>query len=199
MDSEKKFWQWFIQHQQELLDFESNSEELFDRLSAELQKVDPDLTFEFGPKLARRELAISAGGMRRAFPAVISLVESAPALDQWSITAFRPRRAIPNIVEFRGKRINPIDVQFTLLVNGATPGIYLFIPDYREGDVDLKQIGYLLLDDTLGEYDVETQLGGIRMLSPDAPTEGDRYPLMELPALFDQLVNRLEGRSGKPS
>jgi hypothetical protein len=53
----------------------------------------------------------------------------------------------------------------------------------------LKQIGYLLLDEALGEYDVETQLGLIKMMSPDSRTEGDRYPLPDLPALFDHGVS----------
>jgi hypothetical protein len=78
-------------------------------------------------------------------------------------------------------------------------GIYLFIPGFREDDVAFKQIGYLLLDETLGEYDVETRLGLIKMLSPDTQTAGDRHPLAELPRLFDQFVSRREGRSRAPS
>jgi hypothetical protein len=83
--------------------------------------------------------------------------------------------------------------------DGKTAGIYLFLPGFREGDADLKQIGYLLLDDVLGEYDVESRLGLIKMLSPDSLTDGERYPLAELAARFDVLVSRLEGDSQKPS
>jgi len=78
-------------------------------------------------------------------------------------------------------------------------GLYLFIPGFRENDVNLKQVGYLLLDEALGEYDVETGLGLIEMFPPETRTKGDRYPLIELPALFDQLVSRLNGRSIGPS
>jgi hypothetical protein len=62
-----------------------------------------------------------------------------------------------------------------------------------------KQIGYRMLDGTLGEYDVETRLGLIKMLSPDTRTDGDRYPLAELPARFDRSVAHLAGRSERPS
>ncbi len=127
------------------------------------------------------------------------LADVAPALDQWRVTAFRPRRTPINIVELEGKCVAPDNVQFSLLDNGTSAGIYLFIPGLREGDIVFKQIGYLLLDDALGEYDVETRLGLIKMFSPDTITNGDRYPLAELPALFDQLVARLEGRTGSPS
>jgi len=67
----------------------------------------------------------------------------------------------------------------------------LYIPGFREDDIDLKQIGYLLLDEALGEYDVEVRLGLIKMLSPETKTEVDRYPLFELPTRFDQLISQL--------
>jgi hypothetical protein len=197
--SQKEFWNWFSQHEGELFDFEAEQERIFNQLAVELQKVDPSLTFEFGPKEARREFVISAGGIKGAFPAVSALADVAPRLERWCITAFRPRRTPPNIVEFRGKRVDPKDVQFSLLDNGKSAGIYLFIPGFEEGDPEFKQIGYLLLDDTLGEYDVEIRLGLIKMLPPEAHTEGQRFTLFELPARFDQLISRLERRSGKPS
>jgi hypothetical protein len=61
----------------------------------------------------------------------------APTLERWQLIAFRPRRT-PNVIEFRGKRVYPKDVQFSLLDNGRTAGIYLFIPCFREGDADLR-------------------------------------------------------------
>jgi hypothetical protein len=108
------------------------------------------------------------------------------------VTAFRPRRDPVNLIEFRGKHVDPKDVCFSLLDNGKMAGVHLFIPGFREDDVDLKQIGYLLLDEALGEYDVESRVGLIRMLPPEMRTEGPRYPLAELPMRFDELVQRLE-------
>jgi len=197
------FWNWFIQHEVELFEFdptrETERELLFDHVATEIHKVHRDLTFEFGPLSPKREFVITAAGIKDAFPAVVRLADAAPTLERWQFTAFRPRRAPMNVVHIEGKRVDPRDVQFSLLDNGKMPGLYLFIPGYCDGDVDLKQIGYLLLDEALGEYDVETRLGLIKMLSPDTRTEGDRYSLPNLPALFDQLVSRLEGRSGTPS
>jgi hypothetical protein len=115
------------------------------------------------------------------------------------VIAFRPRSNPDEAIEARGKRVDSRDVQFTLLDNGKIPGIYLFLPGFSEDDSDLKQIGYLLLDNLLGEYDVETRLGLIKMLPPDARTEGEQYPLADLPRLFDQLISQLEGGSRKPS
>lgn len=203
MVAQKEFWKWFIQHEVELFSLDLNRkaerEQLFDELAGELQKVDPDIAFEFGPNQPRREFVISAGGIKRAFPAVVSLVDVAPPLDRWQVIAFRPRRTQFNVVDFRGKRVDSKDVQFSLLDNGKMAGINLFIPGFQEDDTDFKQIGYLLLDETLGEYDVEFKLGLIKMLPTDTQTDGERYPLVELPTLFDQLVSLLEGHSGRHS
>jgi len=193
------FWRWFLQHEENLLCFEVDQERIFDELMAELQKVDPNLCFEFGPKETEREFVISAGGIKASFPAVVSLAKAAPKLDRWRVTAFRPRRVTLNPIELGGKHMDPADVQFTLLDNGKIAGIYLFMPDFREDDIDLKQIGYLLLDEALGEFDVETRLGLVKMLAINARTDGDRYPLTDLARLFDQMVARLEDRSEKPS
>jgi hypothetical protein len=199
MNAQERFWNWFIQHEVQILDFESDQERIFDQLAVELQRIDPNLSFEFGPKEARREFVISASGVKSSFPAVASTVAAAPNLDHWKVTAFRPRRTTPNVVEFRGRRIHPKDVRFSLISNGKSVGIYLFIPGLQEGDADLKQIGYQLLDDALGEFDVESRLGLIKMLPPDVRTEGARYPLAELSARFDELISELGGHSERPS
>jgi hypothetical protein len=191
------FWDWFIRNQEALHDFEADRERVFDSLAAELQKIDPHITFEFGPKQTKREFVISAGGIKGSFPAVASLVNAAPTLSRWQVTAFRPRRTPLNVIEFRGKQARPEEVQFSLLDNGKIAGIRLFIPSFREVDADWKQIGYLLLDDALGEYDVETRVGLLKMYSPDASTTERRYPFVDLPRAFDQLVSQLEPR--KPS
>jgi hypothetical protein len=199
MNAQEEFWNWFVQHQEELLTVEADREKIFDLLADALQRVDSHLTFEVGPKEVKREFVISAGGIADAFPAVVSLVTAAPTLTRWRVTAFRPRRMPLNIIEFGGKSADPQEVNFSLLDNGKIAGIRLFIPGFQEGNVDWRQIGYLLLDDALGEYDVETRLGLIKMYSPDAVTSEKRYPFPDLPQLFDRLESKLEGRNSEPS
>jgi hypothetical protein len=199
---EQEFWKWFEQHQEKYFRFDVGSEDmeqLSDLLGEAMRRVHPDLTFEFGPPNAKRDFVISAGGLKRSFPAVIALRHAAQSLENWQIIAFRPRREPIGAIEFQDKKADPQQVEFSLLDNGQIAGIRLFIPGFQEESADWKQIGYLLLDETLGEYDVETRLGLIKMYSPEAVTNERRYPLVNLPELFDRLVNRLENRSGKPS
>ncbi len=49
---EEKFWSWFSKNQKTYYSFNENleiREELFDKLSMELEKIDSDLAFEFSP------------------------------------------------------------------------------------------------------------------------------------------------------
>jgi len=142
---------------------------------------------------------ISADGMKDVFRAVVSLSKSAPSLSRWKITAFRPRRSPIMPIEIGTSKIDPSELQFTLLHDGRNVGIQIFIPGVQEGELVWQQIGYLMLDQALGEFDVETRLGLIKILAPESHTDGVRHPFVELPTRFDQLISILEGRSAQPS
>ena len=77
------------------------------------------------------------------------------------------------------------------LVSALPPGIQLLIPGFKENDMTVKQIAYLILNNTLGEYDVETQVGLSQILAPESPRTAQGYPFSELPSLFDHLVSML--------
>jgi hypothetical protein len=193
MAKEQAFWKWFLDHEDELMHFERDREAVFDALAAELQNVNPDLTFEFGPERDDcREFVISAAGIKSSFPAVESLAAAAPKLKRWTITAFRPRRPVGNIIEFADLRVDPQDVEYSLLRGKTELGLYLFIPGYSDDNSEVGQIGYLFLDEALGEYDVETKLALIKMFPPEAETAGPRYPLRELPDHFDEVYAKLK-------
>jgi hypothetical protein len=120
------------------------------RSPRELAKIDPDLTFEIGPKEPTRDFVISAAGIRRAFPAVVALSTTAPRLARWKIIAFRPRRP-PMTIELGDHCIDPDVVFFSLMDNGKHVGISVFVPGFKSSEIAFKQIGYLLLDEALGE------------------------------------------------
>ena len=205
-NAERRFWKWFLKHEAELFDFEADRERRFDELAGELCKVHRELTFEFSSPIqdrhsgqTHREFVISAAGIKSAFPAVVSLASLAPVLDRWRVIPFRPRRDPVCAVQIGDRELDPSTVEFTLLDNGKMAGVRLYIPEFKKDDAIQKSMAYLMLDEALGEYDVETRLGLIdcRPLSEKPPRDG--RPFAELPELFDRLVARLEGRSGMPS
>lgn len=186
---ESAFWNWFVKHEARVFAFEKDQERVFDELAAELAKVHPDLSFEFSSIRAdrRRQFVISASGLKQAFPAVETLAAAAPKLDRWIVVKFRPRRDPPSDLDFGGKTIRAADVHFMLLPDSrpGKVGIALFIDGYRDSQPVYRQIGYLMLDEALGEYDVETKVGGILMQGREVPEFAQARPLTTLAREFD--------------
>ncbi|NUQ27125.1 MAG: hypothetical protein HOQ35_01215 [Acidobacteriaceae bacterium] len=191
----ESFWKWFLASRERLHSCAYNDEALLDEVQEVLHLVNAGLAFEIGPPEAIREFVISADGLKDVFPSVVSLVSAAPNSPQWKITAFRPRRLLLPSVELNGCSVDPEDVSFSLLNNGKIAGIHLFLPNFHAENVTLQQIGYLLLDSALGEFDVEMNLGPIKMLDVSSPEEFKRYPFSELPEMFDRLNQRLGRQS----
>jgi hypothetical protein len=183
------FWKWFAQHAKQVDEIRTAKESIADELAAQLHRVDPALTFELGPPGAPRELIISADGILSAFGAVKSLVAVAPPIPGWTVIAFRQRKR--PLFEIRlgdGTKLRPEDVWFTAQSRGRSEklDVYFFVKNFEtRNPASTRQALYLLLDDVLGEYEVETRIGGIeiRPLAGQPPTA---RPILELATLVDR-------------
>lgn len=187
---EDDFWNWFRQNDSALFDFERNQEATFDRLAAEMHKVDPNLTFEFGPKEeGRREFVISADGIRSAFPRVERLFAAAPELPHWKVVKFRPRRA-PADIDYQGMRVSASLVTVMVRPQGTLTNLTVLIPGCSvEASKTCQAIAFLLLDQALGEYDVETKIGRVSVQEP-SERDASAVPLRALPMAFDAASAR---------
>jgi hypothetical protein len=184
---EQQFWAWFEQSEALLFGFEHDQQRVSHQLTMALADVSRDLTFEFGkPRDGTRDFVISAGGIKSAFAAVEALADAAPALSRWKLIKFRPRRTPIMELTYASKAMKPEDIEFCVLSNGRELGIYLFFDGYSEDEAPIwSQIGYLLLDEALGEHAVEAKVGPIRFFPFDAHPDVARRPLPDLPAIFD--------------
>lgn len=184
---EQRFWQWFQENESNLFDFERDQERMFDRLITEMHRVNPNLTFEFGPKRnGKREFVISADGIRDAFPDVKSLYDCAPALERWTFVKFRPRRE-PNSISLGGTSVAAPSVRVYMELNRRKVDLIVFVPNYStKAHKTYASIVFLLLDEALGEYDVETRVGNIDIEST-VDMRPESCTLQELPAAFDRL------------
>lgn len=186
---EDVFWKWFQKNEALLFDFEKDQDRVFNLLATEMQKIDPNLTFEFGPKAqGKREFIISADGIKSSFPKVESLVVAAPQnLKKWILIKYRPRRE-PFGIQYQGITIEADSVSIGLEPDNNKICLTLFIPGFtEENSKTFTGIAYLLLDQALGEYDVETRVGYIDVKSV-APTNLKVVSLQELPEAFDSLL-----------
>jgi hypothetical protein len=191
---ERRFWTWFQTNEASLYDFQKNQAQTFDQLSTQMHKVHPALTFEFGPiQDGRRELIISADGIKDAFPKVESLYAAAPALPRWKFTKFR-QRGKPLDVAYEGVSVKADAVVVLAQPDGAKAKVTVFLPDFSPAAHQRYQsIAFLLLDRALGEYDVETRVSEVQVASTtQAPAQA--YSLDSFPKAFDGLWTNQNGR-----
>lgn len=184
---EQAFWTWFEAHQTELLAVKSGQEKIVSELAKQLRKINPSLVFEFGPeKNGRRQFTVSADGIKDAFPAVEALCSAAPTLPTWKILKFRQRRE-PSDISYQGVTVKADSVRAELTRNGEKVDIVLSIPGYTQSARNTYLgIAFLMLDETLGEYDVEMFVGQVRVEAlRENPASTVR--LKELPKLIDAM------------
>jgi hypothetical protein len=131
---------------------------------------------------------LSADGIFEAFPVVIELVNAAPTLTRWNVVKFRQRKLEQLVVNFQGLRIEPKDVCFSLALDSdGLADITLFI-EGDDGSMAYVGIGFLFLDNMLGEYDVEMKVGNVEFKPLDAAARIMALPIQQLPATFDALI-----------
>jgi hypothetical protein len=185
---EQRFWIWFQSNEAALFDVEKDQPRMFDRLAAEMHKVNPSLTFEFGPKEdGRREFTISADGIREAFPKVEALYAAAPSLPRWKLIKFRQRRKASD-VSYDGVSVQARTVTVQVVRDGPKVNLAVFIPGYSAtAKQTYEAIAYLLLDHALGEYDVEMRVGAID-IKPISQAPANVYSLDVLPKVVDDLL-----------
>ena len=189
---EVDFWKWFEKNGDMIFNFENDTENTFDKLAVALSKVDPNLAFEFSPihENGKREFVISAGGITETFPSVELLFNSAPELKQWVIVKFRPRRTHLNDITFGGISVKSDDVYYNLYQDEDKLGVILFLDHYTKDEhTTYASLGYLFLDESLGEYDVETKLGFIEFHNKNSEQFAGAKPLKELAKQVDKYYS----------
>ena len=182
---EKAFWVWFTENELRLRKAaEADAQAVVegDPMNAELEKVHPGLLFELSQQTidGKQEIIISADGNREVFPAVKALVQAAPPLEHWHVTAFRqPWSELDFELAMGDVVLSPQTVFYRSAPDGKKLGITIYLPgDLSEQD-PAKLASFILLDHILGEYDVETRLGSIEWAVLPQDT-GELTPLAEL-------------------
>jgi hypothetical protein len=90
-------------------------------------------------------------------------------------------------------RISASDVFFRFAKDEdpAKLGVLLFLLACDpKRDTDFGQIGFLFLDQALGEYDVETKIGFIKIFGHDSRHFDGAVPLGEMANRFDAVMAR---------
>ncbi len=168
-ETERAFWTWFIASEA-TLHAEPDPLRVAEAARSRLAAIHADLELDVGPKgEGARQLVISAGGNRTAFPVVRSLVAGAPPLPRWRLVELRQRRRPMVPVTLGDLVVAPEQVEFALHRQGAKVGVALYFdPALMQDHDDTRRVGYQLLDQALGERDVVMKVGTIDWRPKDA-------------------------------
>jgi hypothetical protein len=121
------------------------------------------------------------------FPTVQRLVAAAPKIPGWKVTAFRPR-ADGVTLEMNNIKLSASTMMVQIRDRGEKLDIVVHLSGGLVADQQTKQAVYLLLDALLGEYDVETRVAGIDIVTGAPPKTA--VPLVKLRDVVDAKKKR---------
>lgn len=191
-NKEQTFWDWFSKNADTYFHFEKNQEYLFYQLKVALEKIHPDLVFEFSRIFedGTREFVISADGIKSVFPVVAHLVKQAPTLKNWKIVAFRPPRTHITHIHYQDLVINLDDVFFRYAKDNGQIGLELNIRGFFESP-EWTAATFILLDNVLGEYHTEMSLSYINKKELNENEANTLFPIKSLPKVIQDYLSEL--------
>jgi hypothetical protein len=187
---EGQFWKWFVENSSKLSEFAidpkilpSNDDPIIQELDTAFSKVAEGLTFEIsGLTDFGREFIVSANGNRKLFAIALRLVGAAPVLPGWKFIAFRQSKDTHISLTFGDLKISGDDIWFKVTPDWEKLDIVLYIKGLTaRNHKTMLGAAFIMLDNALGEYDVETKIGGID-LQP-LPSKPERLGLKSFHSL----------------
>jgi len=190
--SEDDFWDWFQEKELAYYELEDSKDPLFNELHEKLTEYYDGLTYQFSIKSpeGKKELVVSADGNIEAFPAVTALVDAAPEFSRWKIIAFRPRVSEEFELTMGEKVFSFDDFYFLHAMDVATIALQLHIRNFEDTQ-EYQQAAFIVLDNVLGEYDMETKVGHIEFLRLDENKIEGLYGIKDLPVVVDDLFRQI--------
>ena len=193
VDFAKAFWDWFVQHEavfrQSGNDTETNLN-FVEELVNKMKLFNPWLKALAGPfdkNKEKFELIITADGEISLFCKVEELVQKAPDIPHWIITAHKPPLGFEEIkLEVHGRNFNASNTHFYPVVYEEYPdevNIMLTREDFNEEeDIRFQNAGMIFLENGLGEINVSTRIDHYETGPEPAPGSNiEIIPITKLP------------------
>lgn len=189
MNKVETFWQWFLDHNEQLTmlaDFdEAEQQRLLDNLQQQLTQYCNGLTFEMGdPTPNGRTLIFSAEGDGDLFEPLLALTDSTPILDWWDVIPFKQPKGTDLRVIFDKYTFATKQMWFQQLENEVEPdilGLCIALPDAMKDDEDQLVGVYTTIEALIGEFDCTTLVGYIETCPiPSDPKKAGFQPLDSL-------------------
>ena len=194
MDKTAKFWQWFIDHNEQLVamgDLEDKErQELCNALQYQLTKYCDGLSYEIGDATANgRTMTFTAEGDTDLFRHVVELVDNAPDLDWWEFVAFKQPMGTELKVRFDQYLFDTRKMYFQQLECEEEPdmlGLRIAVEGSKPDDEDFQVGVYVTLEALIGEFDCATLIGYMETVPiPDEPFKAGFQALDDLPKFVE--------------
>ena len=194
MNKTEIFWQWFEDHNEQLIAMgdleEKQRHELENALQYQLTKYCAGLAYEMGEPTANgRTLIFTAEGDTDLFRYVVELVDSAPDLDWWKFTAFKQPLGTELKVRFDRYLFDTRKMYFQQLECEEEPdmlGLRIAVEGSKPDDEDFQVGVYVTLEALMGEFDCATLIGYMETVPvPAEPFKAGFQPLDDLPKFVD--------------
>ncbi len=194
MEKIDRFWQWFQDHNEQLialgdLDVKERTE-LLNALQYQLSKYCEGLSFELGePTADGRTLTFSAEGDTDLFRPLIELTDHAPDLDWWQFVAFKQPMGTDLKVRFDRYTFETKKMFFQQLECEEEPemlGLRVAVEGGESQEEDFQVGVYVTLEALMGEFDCATLIGYLDTVPlPAEPFKAGFQSLDDLPQFVE--------------
>lgn len=194
MEKKEIFWQWFTDHNDELValgDLDDKQRgQLENALQHQLTKYCDGLTYEIGDATANgRTLTFTAEGDTDLFRYVVELVDAAPDLDWWEFVAFKQPMGTELKVRFDRYLFDTRKMYFQQLECEEEPemlGLRIAVEGSNPDDEDFQVGVYVTLEALIGEFDCATLVGYMETVPlPEEPFKSGFQSLDDLPKFVE--------------
>ncbi|MBP5341381.1 MAG: hypothetical protein J6Y52_03350 [Bacteroidales bacterium] len=194
MNKTETFWQWFTDHNEQLIAIgdlpDGQRQQLLDALQHQLSAYCDGLSFELGEATANgRTLTFTAEGDTDIFRYVLDLVDNAPDLDWWEFIAFKQPIGTELKVRFDRYLFDTRKMYFQQLECEEEPemlGLRIAVEDGQRQDEDFQVGVYVTLEALMGEFDCATLVGYMETVPlPEEPFKAGFQKLDDLPKFVE--------------
>jgi hypothetical protein len=193
-DPKKAFWNWFAKNEHRFRNSVNDMDKahgFLDDLLKQMKPFNPWLKALAGPYGDERfELIITADGDIALFCKVEELVESAPVINGWLITAHKPAIGMEKMsINMFGYKFSSDNMSFSPLKDENYPdeiNIVIVHPDFTENEkADFHTAAMIFLENSLGELNTATIIDKYEVRGIPSPV--DNAGLVPMAKLEDYL------------
>lgn len=159
----KNFWKMFKIEHSNLIDADGNvNEALYFELLDKLKEVHADLCIEVAHNATPHQLVISADGIDDVFEFVEMVAYDRPKIPGWEIVKYRQHRddIEEQTISIGDQTLALSEIFFDLVIDEeAGIVVVMFIPGFDEENDAHEMLRWVILDNTIGEYDAVKKVG----------------------------------------